>query len=104
MLHHWGALLHRRPWVAGGIVIVILGALAWPVTSLRTGMPSITIIPQSQTARAGYYDVVNAFGPGAPGTLSVLTPTAEQAKTAAVLSSDKGVAATMPAGPPPGGP
>ncbi len=98
MLHHWGALLHRRPWVAGGIVIVILGALAWPVTSLRTGMPSITIIPQSQTARAGYYDVVNAFGPGAPGTLSVLTPTGAEAKTAAVLSSDKGVAATMPAG------
>jgi RND superfamily putative drug exporter len=98
LLHHWGALLHRRPWVAGGIVIVILGALAWPVTSLRTGMPSITIIPQSQTARAGYYDVVNAFGPGAPGTLSVLTPIADQAKTAAVLSTDKAVAATMPAG------
>ena len=98
LLHHWGALLHRRPWVAGGIVIVILGALAWPVTSLRTGMPSITIIPQSQTARAGYYDVVNAFGPGAPGTLSVLTPSADQAKTAAVLGQDKGVAATMPGG------
>jgi RND superfamily putative drug exporter len=98
LLHHWGALLHRRPWVAGGIVIVILGALAWPVTSLRTGMPSITIIPPSQTARAGYYDVVNAFGPGAPGTLSVLTPSASQAKTAAVLTRDRGVAATMPGG------
>ncbi len=98
LLHHWGAMLHRRPWLAGGIIVVILGALAWPVTSLRTGMPSITIIPQSQTARAGYYDVVNAFGPGAPGTLSVLTPVADQAKTAAVLAADKGVAATMPAG------
>ncbi len=98
LLHHWGALLHRRPWLAGGIVIVILGALAWPVTSLRTGMPSITIIPQSQTARAGYYDVVNAFGPGAPGTLSVLTPSGSQPKTATVLTHDKGVAATMPGG------
>jgi putative drug exporter of the RND superfamily len=98
LLHHWGALLHRRPWLAGGIVIVILGALAWPVTSLRTGMPSITIIPQSQTARAGYYDVVNAFGPGAPGTLSVLTPSGSQAKTVAVLAHDKGVAATMAGG------
>jgi RND superfamily putative drug exporter len=97
-LHHWGALLHRRPWLAGGIVIVILGALAWPVTSLRTGMPSIAIIPQSQTARAGYYDVVNAFGPGAPGTLSVLTPVAAQAKTVTVLAKDKGVAATIPGG------
>ena len=98
LLHHWGALLHRRPWVAAGIVVVILGALAWPVASLRTGMPSIAIIPQSQTARAGYNDVVNAFGPGAPGTLSVLTPTADRAKTATVLSTDKGVAAAMPGG------
>jgi RND superfamily putative drug exporter len=97
-LHHWGALLHRRPWLAGGAVIVILGALAWPVTSLRTGMPSITIVPQSETARAGYYDVVNAFGPGAPGTLSVLTPSGAQAQTAAVLAKDTGVAATMPGG------
>ena len=37
MLHHWGALLHRRPWVAGGLVLVVLGFLAWPVMSLRTG-------------------------------------------------------------------
>ncbi len=97
-LHHWGAFLHRRPWIAGGIVLVIMAALAWPVTSLRTGMPSITIIPQSQTARAGYYDVVNAFGPGAPGTLNVITPTAEQAQTTAALKADKGIAAAMPAG------
>jgi putative drug exporter of the RND superfamily len=61
-LHHWGALLHRRPWVAGGLVLVILGVLAWPVMSLRTGMPSIAIIPESQTARAGY----NLWGSKSP--------------------------------------
>jgi RND superfamily putative drug exporter len=98
VLHHWGALLHRRPWLAGGLVIMLLGALAWPVASLRTGMPSITIIPQAQTARAGYYDVVNGFGPGAPGTLSVLTPSGSQARTAAVLANDRGIGATMPGG------
>ena len=98
LLHHWGALLHRRPWLAGGIVLIILGALAWPVASLRTGMPSIAIIPQSQTARAGYNQVVDAFGPGAPGTLSVLTPTGSAAKTVAVLDHDRGIAATMPSG------
>jgi RND superfamily putative drug exporter len=97
-LHHWGALLHRRPWVAGGLVLVILGFLAWPVMSLRTGMPSIAIIPQSQTARAGYNQVVDAFGPGAPGTLSVLTPTASQAQASAALAADTGIAAAMPAG------
>ncbi len=98
MLHHWGALLHRRPWVAGGLVVVVLGVLAWPVLSLRTGMPSIAIIPPSQSARAGYNDVVHAFGPGAPGTLSIVTPAAEQGQAQAVLGHDAGIAAVMPAG------
>jgi RND superfamily putative drug exporter len=97
-LHHWGGWLHRRPWVAGALVLVVLGVLAWPVTSLHTGMPSIAIIPPSQTARAGYTQVVDAFGPGAPGTLSILTPTSAQAQTAAALTADPGVATTTPAG------
>ena len=98
LLHHWGALLHRRPWAAAGLVVVIIGGLAWPVTSLRTGMPSIAIIPQSQTARAGYNEVVSAFGPGAPGMLSVLTPLGEQQLTEAALRSDRGVASAIPGG------
>jgi RND superfamily putative drug exporter len=98
LLHHWGALLHRRPWVAVGMVAVVLGVLAWPVTSLRTGMPSIAIIPQSQTARAGYNEVVAAFGPGAPGMLSILTPLGQQQQTDAALKADRGVAAAIPGG------
>jgi RND superfamily putative drug exporter len=96
LLHHWGALLQRRPWLAGGIVAVLLGILALPVSSLRTGMPSIAIIPPSQTARAGYTQVVNAFGPGAPGTLSVLSPVSEQPRAAAILTGDPGIAAATP--------
>jgi RND superfamily putative drug exporter len=98
MLHHWGAVLHRRPWAAGVLVVLLLGLLSLPVLSLRTGMPSIAIIPQSQSARAGYHQVVDAFGPGAPGTLSIVTPVAEQQRAQAVLSKDAGVAAAMPAG------
>ena len=83
---------------------MILGALAWPVTSLRTGMPSITIIPQSQTARAGYYDVVNAFGPGAPGTLSVLTPSRIAGKDGCrARHTTRASRRPCPAAPPPGG-
>jgi RND superfamily putative drug exporter len=98
LLHHWGALLHRRPWAAVGLVVVIIGGLAWPVTSLRTGMPSIAIIPQSQTARAGYNEVVSAFGPGAPGMLSVLTPLSQQQQAQTALKSDRGIAAVIPSG------
>jgi RND superfamily putative drug exporter len=98
MLHHWGAVLHRRPWLAGGLVLVVLGFLAWPVTALRTGMPSISIIPASQSARAGYTQVVDAFGPGAPGTLSVLTPLADTSEALTTLGADHGIAAALPDG------
>jgi putative drug exporter of the RND superfamily len=96
LLHHWGAALQRRPWAAGGLVLVLLGLLAWPVMSLRTGMPSIAIIPSSQTARAGYTQIVDAFGPSAPGTLSVLTPVDAQGRTATMLGNDPGIATTLP--------
>jgi RND superfamily putative drug exporter len=98
VLHLWGALLHRRPWVAGGLVVVTLAALAAPVLGLRTGMPSIAIIPADQSARAGYHQVVQGFGPGAPGTLQVVTPTAEAAAASKALSADAGIAFTVPAG------
>ncbi len=98
LLHRWGAALARRPWVAGGAVVVVLALLAAPVLGLRTGMPSITIIPPDQTARAGYHEVVDAFGPGAPGMLQVVTPTDEAAAATGALRADSGIAAVTPAG------
>jgi putative drug exporter of the RND superfamily len=98
VMHRWGGLLSRRPWIAATLVAVLRALLAWPVTELRTGMPSITIIPADQSARAGYTQVVSVFGPGAPGTLQVLTPAAAQSQAQAVLSADRGVAATIDAG------
>ncbi|UQX87039.1 MMPL family transporter [Jatrophihabitans telluris] len=96
LLHRWGGLLSRRPWIAAGLVVIVLGVLAWPVLGLRTGMPSIAIIPADQSARAGYVQVVSAFGPGAPGELQVLTPVADQTRTNAVLTGDRGIAAAIP--------
>ena len=98
VMHHWGAGLHRRPWLAGGLVVAVLALLSIPVLSLRTGMPSIAIIPTDQTARAGYNQVVSSFGDGAPGMLSVLTPTTRAQQAQTVLSHEPGIAAAMPAG------
>jgi len=98
LLHHWGGFLHRRPWVAGGAVVVVLGLLALPVLGLRTGMPSITIIPSDQSARAGYQQIVKAFGPGVPGTLQVVTPAAEARAAEQSLTADRGIATVAPAG------
>ena len=40
-------------------------------------MPSITVVPPDSSARTGYTAVREAFGPGAPGTLQVITPAAD---------------------------
>jgi len=98
VLHHWGAVLDRRPWIAGALVLVTLGALAAPLAGLRTGMPSITVIPADQSARAGYTQVTQAFGPGAPGMLQILTPAAAASAAGEVLRNDRGIAAVLPGG------
>ena len=59
-------------------------------------MPSITIVPASANARVGYYQVTNAFGPGAPGTLQVVVPEGEQAQALAILAHTSGVAGVVP--------
>jgi RND superfamily putative drug exporter len=96
MLHSWGRMLWKHPAILGLVALVVLLLLAAPVVGLRTSMPSITIIPASSNARVGYNEVAEAFGPGAPGTLQVLVPTAEQSQALATLSKLPGVAATTP--------
>jgi len=108
----WGELLWRRPVLFGGLALVILLGLSAPILGLRTGMPSIKVVPDGDRSRAGYRQVSAAFGPGAPGALQVITPgpTGRNAKddltyppvgpdgpVGRVLRSDPGVAAAMPA-------
>ena len=92
----WGERLWRRPLPYGLAVIVLLVALAVPVTSLKTGMPSIKVIPASDTARVGYQEVEKAFGPGSTGPLQIVAPQAEAAQVAAAAQRDPGVARVMP--------
>ena len=51
------------------------------------------------TARVGYDLVQSGFGPGAPGALQVVTPTAEVAQTRQVLTHSSGIAQVTPAMP-----
>jgi RND superfamily putative drug exporter len=82
---------------------VALVALAVPLTGLRTGMPSIKVVPTSDSARIGYDLIQSAFGKGAPGTLQVVAPAGQVAATNAVLKADRGIAQVMPAMPGKGG-
>jgi putative drug exporter of the RND superfamily len=92
----WGERLWRRPLPYGVAVIVLLVALAVPVTSLKTGMPSIKVIPSSDTARVGYQAVQKAFGPGSAGPLQIVAPQAQAAQVLAAAQRDPGVASVMP--------
>ena len=96
MLHRWGTFVWRHPLPIGAAALVLLLLAAAPVIGMRTNMPSITIVPPSANARVGYDQVTRAFGPGAPGTLQVVVPEAEQAQAMAVLSHTSGVAGAVP--------
>jgi RND superfamily putative drug exporter len=92
----WGERLWRRPLAHGIPTLVLLVALAVPVTSLKTGMPSIKVVPSSDSARIGYEAVQKAFGPGSTGPLQIVAPTAEATQVAAAARRDPGVAGVMP--------
>ena len=92
----WAERLWKRPMAYGAVALIVLIALALPVFGLRTGMPSIKVVPEDESSRVGYALVTEAFGPGAPGMLQVVAAEGDAAKTSAVLKADEGIAQVMP--------
>jgi RND superfamily putative drug exporter len=88
----WGELLWRRPWPFGVAALVLLVVLALPVLRIETGMPSIKVVPESAGSREGYTRVQEAFGPGAPGALQIVTGRDDVAAVEALLDADSGIA------------
>jgi len=95
----WGERLWRHPWAFGSIAVAVLVALALPVFGLKTGMPSIKVVPAGDSSRVGYAQVQHAFGPGAPGALQLVTTQGDAARVEAVAKADPGIAQVMPAMP-----
>ncbi|BFV60604.1 MMPL family transporter [Kitasatospora sp. CMC57] len=95
----WGERLWKHPFRYGALALAALIALAAPVIGLRTAMPSITVIPAHDSARAGYAAVQEAFGPGAPGTLQIITPSGQAASLGAQIARTPGIAGVIPAQP-----
>jgi putative drug exporter of the RND superfamily len=92
----WGERLWRQPHLYGPAATLILVLLALPVFGLKTGMPSIKVVPKTDGSRVGYTQVQQAFGPGAPGALQIVAPRAEAGRVAAIASQDPGIAQVMP--------
>lgn len=95
----WGALLWRRPLVWGLASLAVLLAMAAPILGLRTAMPAVSMLPEDSSARVGYQQIAQAFGPGAPGLLQVLTPAEDADRTARVLADDPDITDVLPATP-----
>ena len=93
----WAERLWRHPYAFGGIALAVLLLLTLPIIGLRTGMPSIKVVPTGDTSRIGYAQVAHAFGPGAPGALQIVTPVSSATHVVRTLNADSGIAAVMPA-------
>ena len=96
----WGERLWRQAHLFGPAAAVVLIVLALPVLGMKTGMPSIKVVPQDDGARVGYAQLQRAFGPGAPGALQIAVPQREAAAAAAAVRRDPGIARVL--GPEPG--
>ena len=97
----WGERLWRHPLRYGVTALVVLVALALPVLSLKTAMPSIKVVPSADSSRAGYAAIQRAFGPGSTGPIQIVAPRAAAGRAAAVAQRDRGIARVLP--PQPGG-
>ncbi|HVC88919.1 MAG TPA: MMPL family transporter [Gaiellaceae bacterium] len=89
----WGERLWRHPHIYGPAATLVLVLLALPVFGLKTGMPSIKVVPTTDSSRIGYTQVQQAFGAGAPGVLQIVAPRADGTAALAIAKRDPGIAA-----------
>jgi RND superfamily putative drug exporter len=92
----WAERLWRRPLLYGLAALALLVALALPVLSLKTAMPSIKVVPSGANSREGYNAVRTTLGPGSTAPIQIVAPRAEAAQAAAAARHDPGVASVTP--------
>jgi putative drug exporter of the RND superfamily len=92
----WGERLWKRPDAYGALALAGLVAFALPVTQLKIAMPSIKVIPTSNSSHVGYHQVQAAMGPGATGPMQIVAPAARATQAAQVAQRDPGIAALLP--------
>ncbi|MEZ0165882.1 MMPL family transporter [Kineococcus sp. LSe6-4] len=109
-LGRWVRGVTARPVLALLLAVLAVGALAIPVASMRTALPSAENADPATSQRQAYDLLVEGFGPGSQATLVVLVdgtdPTAVAAAAGQVATTVQGlpdVAAVTPAVPSPDG-
>jgi RND superfamily putative drug exporter len=62
--HRWSVTVMRRPWVALGVAVLILAAIAAPAIDLNVGSSGVAILPKDSTVRRAAELTAAAFGEG----------------------------------------
>jgi putative drug exporter of the RND superfamily len=88
----WGRRLWARPLPYAAAAVAILLVLAAPALGLRTGMPTIAVVPHGADSREGHALLQRSFGAGAPSRLQVVVREREVARARTVLERDPGIA------------
>jgi putative drug exporter of the RND superfamily len=96
----WGERLWRHAYVFGPAAALVLVLLALPLLGLKTGMPSIKVVPKADGSRIGYEQIQRAFGAGTPGALQIAASRRQAPAVAAAARRDPGIARVL--GPQPG--
>ena len=93
----WGRRLWSRPIPYGVAAVAILLLLAAPALGLRTGMPTIAVVPHDADSREGHALLERAFGAGAPSQLQVVVDESDLPRATATLKRDPKIALVTPA-------
>jgi RND superfamily putative drug exporter len=95
----WARLVQRHPRRSLVAAVVVLLALAAPVTDMRLGFADASNDPPATTSRQAYDLLADGFGPGFNGPLIVVSDGADDAQVAAMreaLRAADGVARVVP--------
>jgi RND superfamily putative drug exporter len=87
----WSHAVQRRPWLAAGLALVVLLALALPATNLRLGSSDAGVDPPGTTTRNAYHLIAQGFGAGTNGSFLLVAELAHKGDKAAAQAIAAGV-------------
>jgi putative drug exporter of the RND superfamily len=79
----WSHAVQRRPWLAVGVSVALLVALALPATNLRLGSSDAGVDPPDTTTRNAYDLIADGFGAGTNGSFLLVAQLADTGDKAA---------------------
>jgi putative drug exporter of the RND superfamily len=84
----WASQVQRRPWLTGGLAVLVLVVLALPFASMRLAFTDAGTDPQAFTTRHAFDLISQNFGPGRNGPLVIALSVPQPSDRPVVASLD----------------